>query len=93
MSWGSRLIKYFYVNSISSEINDGRARGLSAQDMKELYTARDDLINQIIHNYKNYDVVEDADGNIWYYFDDHCFKYYKVNHKDGSSSYQFKKMW
>ena len=81
------------LNSISSEINDGKARGLSAQDMKELYTARDDLINQIIHNYKNYDVVEDADGNIWYYFDDHCFKYYKVNHKDGSSSYQFKKMW
>ena len=81
------------LNSISSEINDGKARGLSSQDMKELYAARDDLINQIIHNYKNYDVVEDADGNIWYYFDDHCFKYYKVNHKDGSSSYQFKKMW
>lgn len=81
------------LNSISSEINDGKKRGLSAQDMKELYTARDDLINQIIHNYKNYDVVEDTDGNIWYYFDDHCFKYYKVNHKDGSSSYQFKKMW
>lgn len=81
------------LNSISSEINDGKERGLSAQDMKELYAARDDLINQIIHNYKNYDVIEDDDGNIWYYFDDHCFKYYKVNHKDGSSDYQFKKMW
>lgn len=81
------------LNSISSEINDGKERGLSAQDMKELYAARDDLINQIIHNYKNYDVVEDDDGTIWYYFDDHCFKYYKVNHKDGSSDYQFKKMW
>lgn len=81
------------LNSISSEINDGKERGLSANDMKELYAARDDLINQIIHNYKNYDVIEDDDGNIWYYFDDHCFKYYKVNHKDGSSDYQFKKMW
>ena len=81
------------LNSISAEINDGKERGLSAQDMKELYAARDDLINQIIHNYKNYDVVEDDDGTIWYYFDDHCFKYYKVNHKDGSSEYQFKKMW
>lgn len=81
------------LNSISSEINDGKERGLSARDMKELYAARDDLINQIIHNYKNYDVIEDDDGNIWYYFDDHCFKYYKVNHKDGSSDYQFKKMW
>ena len=81
------------LNSISSEINDGKERGLSARDMKELYAARDDLINQIIHNYKNYDVFEDDDGSIWYYFDDHCFKYYKVNHKDGSSDYQFKKMW
>lgn len=81
------------LNSISAEINDGKERGLSAQDMKELYAARDDLINQIIHNYKNYDVVKDDDGTIWYYFDDHCFKYYKVNHKDGSSDYQFKKMW
>lgn len=81
------------LNSISAEINDGKERGLSTRDMKELYAARDDLINQIIHNYKNYDVVEDDDGTIWYYFDDHCFKYYKVNHKDGSSDYQFKKMW
>lgn len=81
------------LNSISSEINDGKERGLSAHDMKELYAARDDLINQIIHNYKNYDVFEDDDGTVWYYFDDHCFKYYKVNHKDGSSDYQFKKMW
>lgn len=81
------------LNSISAEINDGKERGLSAQDMKELYAARDDLINQIIHNYKNYDVVKDDDGTIWYYFDDHCFKYYKVKHKDGSSDYQFKKMW
>ena len=81
------------LNSISAEINDGKERGLSAQDMKELYAARDDLINQIIHNYKNYDVFKDDDGSIWYYFDDHCFKYYKVNHKDGSSDYQFKKMW
>src|SRR5574344_824804 len=81
------------VNSISAEINDGTERGLSAHDMKELYAARDDLINQIIHNYKNYDVVEDDDSTIWYYFDDHCFKYYKVNHKDGSSDYQCKKMW
>lgn len=80
------------LNSISAEINDGKERGLSTKDMKELYAARDDLINQIIHNYKNYDVVEDDDGSIWYYFDDHCFKYYKVNHKDGSSDYQFKKM-
>ena len=81
------------LNSISAEINDGKERGLSARDMKELYAARDDLVNQIIHNYKNYDVFEDDDGSIWYYFDDHCFKYYKVNHKDGSSDYQFKKMW
>ena len=81
------------LNSISAEINDGKERGLSAQDMKELYAARDDLINQIIHNYKNYEVVKDDDGTIWYYFDDHCFKYHKVNHKDGSSDYQFKKMW
>lgn len=81
------------INSIYSEIHKGKEAGKTDKDMKELYAARDDLIQSSLNNYKNYETEKDEDGNIWYWFDDHCYVYRKVNHRDGTTTYEFTKKW
>lgn len=65
----------YELRGINSEINDGKEAGLTTEEMKMLYFARDDLLQTILTNYQNFDSETDEDGNIWYYFDDHCFMY------------------
>ena len=81
------------LKNINTEINQGKKAGQTTDDLKMKYAARDDLLKSMINNYKDFTTEVDEDGNTWYYFDDHAFVYTKVNHRDGTTSYQFKKKW
>lgn len=63
------------LNSINSEINEGKRSGQTTKDLSMKYAARDDLIKSIITNYKNFDISYEDNGTIRYYFDEHCFEY------------------
>ena len=63
------------LNSINSEINEGKRSGQTTKDLSIKYAARDDLIKSMITNYKNFDISDEGNGVIRYYFDEHCFEY------------------
>lgn len=63
------------LNSINSEINEGKRSGQTTKDLAIKYAARDDLIKSMITNYKNFDTSDEGNGVIRYYFDEHCFEY------------------
>lgn len=71
----------YALRTINSEINNGKSSGQTTQDLKMKYAARNDLLKNMINNYKNFDKEEDEDGNVWYYFDEHCFMYNKRTQK------------
>lgn len=63
------------LKSINSEINEGKRSGQTTKDLSMKYAARDDLIKSMITNYKNFDISDEGNGVIRYYFDEHCFEY------------------
>lgn len=63
------------LKSINSEINECKRSGQTTKDLAMKYAARDDLIKSMITNYKNFDVSDEGNGVIRYYFDEHCFEY------------------
>lgn len=63
------------LKSINSEINEGKRSGQTTKDLSAKYAARDDLIKSMVTNYKNFDVSDEGNGVIRYYFDEHCFEY------------------
>lgn len=71
----------YALRTINSEINQGKRAGKTTSDLAPLYAARDDLINMMINNYKDFTKVVDDDGNTWYYFDDQIFMYNEKTQK------------
>lgn len=67
------------LKSINSEINEGKRSGQTTKDLSIKYAARDDLIKSMITNYKNFDISDEGNGVIRYYFDEHCFEYNPKN--------------
>lgn len=67
------------LKSINSEINEGKRSGQTTKDLSIKYAARDDLIKSMITNYKNFDISDEDNGVIRYYFDEHCFEYNPKN--------------
>ena len=63
------------LNSINSEINEGKRSGQTTKDLSMKYAARNDLIKSMTTNYKNFDISYEDNGTIRYYFDEHCFEY------------------
>ena len=63
------------LNSINSEINEGKRSGQTTKDLSMKYAARNDLIKSMTTNYKNFDISYEDNGAIRYYFDEHCFEY------------------
>ena len=63
------------LNSINSEINEGKRSGQTTKDLSMKYAARNDLIKSMTINYKNFDISYEDNGTIRYYFDEHCFEY------------------
>ena len=67
------------LKSINSEINEGKRSGQTTKDLSIKYAARDDLIKSMVTNYKNFDISDEGNGVIRYYFDEHCFEYNPKN--------------
>ena len=65
----------YALRTINSEINQGKKSGQTTTDLAPKYAARDDLLKSMINNYKNYEVSDEGNGVIRYYFDEHCFEY------------------
>ena len=65
----------YNLRTINSEINQGKQSGQTTKDLSIKYAARDDLLNSIINNYKNFDKETLPNGNIIIYFDDLTFTY------------------
>ena len=63
------------LKGINAEINEGKRSGQTTKDLAIKYAARDDLIKSMITNYKNFDISDEGNGVIRYYFDEHCFEY------------------
>ena len=63
------------LNSINSEINEGKRSSQTTKDLSMKYAARNDLIKSMTTNYKNFDISYEDNGTIRYYFDEHCFEY------------------